>query len=621
MPFVKRDPIVRQKPEDPTRSKKVSKEKYGAFWDYRLNSVRIEMACIRKGGQWVNKSGVTCGLGLFKHYHNLQEMLWPNLDDHRWNSICLEAMSNNQVSVLMGPASSGKTHSAAKFGLCDYFCAPEDTIVLVSSTDLRGLELRVWGEIKMLFKLAKERFDWLPGSLIDSKHCISSDDIQQDEVRDLRKGIIGIPCIVNNRFIGLGKYVGIKQKRVRLLADEAQFMQASFLESITNLDKNPDFKAVIMGNPLDPMDSLGKAAEPENGWDSIGEPEKTETWKTRFKSGICVNLVGTDSPNFDYPEEEETRFPYLISRQSIESTVKFYSKDSQQYYSQCKGVMKSGLMARRVITRELCRKNNAHDQAIWKGTPNTRIYASDIAYGSIGGDRCIGGWGEFGHDVDGNLILEVKPPEIVPVSVRNDASPEDQIAEHCKTQCEFNDIPPSNFFYDSTGRGSMGTAFARIWSADVNPVEFGGQPSDRPVCQDLFILDEKTRQTRLKLCSEHYSKRVTEFWFSVRYCIESGQLRGLTREVMEEGCMREWKMVRGDKIEIEAKDETKERMGRSPDLFDWLVTVLEGARRRGFKISRMAAANSTSSKEKNEFMERMKEKAMSILRRHELTYR
>lgn len=600
------------------KPKFTTREKYGAWWDARLQDVQIEMACIRLGGQWKDRNGKTCGLGLFQHYMNLQAGLWPELDDHRWHKLILESISNNQVTVLMGPASTGKTHEAAKFALCDYFCAPEETVVLVSSTDLRGLELRVWGEIKMFYQLAKERFD-VAGHLIDSKHCISSDDIKEDEVRDLRKGVVGIPCIVNNRFIGLGKYVGIKQKRVRLIADEAQFMQASFLESITNLDKNPDFKAVIMGNPLDPMDSLGKAAEPVDGWDSIGEPEKTTTWKTRFKSGICVNLVGTDSPNFDYPETEPIHFPYLISKKTIESTVTFYGKDSLQYYSQCKGVMKTGVLARRVITRELCRRNNALEAAVWKGTPTTKVAAADIAYGNIGGDRAVFMWGEFGRDVGDNLILEMHPPDIIPVSVRNTGAPEDQIAEYVKTQCQFNDIPPENFFYDSTGRGSMGTAFARAWSADVMALEFGGNPVDQPVCQDMFIKDEKTGQIRLKLCSEHYSKRVTQFWFSVRYTIESGQLRGLNNEVMEEGCMREWKMVRGNKIELETKEDCKKRMGRSPDLFDCAVVLVEAARQRGFKIARMAAVS--SSRPKAEFMERLQERSNALLRAHELTYK
>ena len=388
---------------------------------------------------------------------------------------------------------------------------------------------------------------------------------------------------------------------------------------MSNLEKNPDFRAVFMGNPLDPMDSLGKAAEPEEGWDSIGEPDKTTTWKTRFKNGVCVNLVGTDSPNFDYPEDRPAKFPYLINRKTIEGTVKFYGMDSLQYYSQCKGVMKTGVLARRVITRELCRRNNAFESAIWKGGPTTKVASADIAYGNIGGDRAVFMWGEFGRDVQDHLILEIHAPEIIPVSVRNVGSPEDQISEYVKTQCQYLDVPPENFFYDSTGRGSMGTSFARIWSADVMALEFGGAPLDQPVCQDMFIKDEKTGQTRLKLCSEHYSKRVTQFWFSVRYTIESNQLRGMTQELMEEGCMREWKMVRGNKIELETKEDCKKRMGRSPDEFDACAVLVQAALQRGFKIARMAATSSIQPKA--EFMERLRERAGSLRRSHELTYR
>lgn len=38
------------------------------------------------------------------------------------------------------------------------------------------------------------------------------------------------------------------------------------------------------------------------------------------------------------------------------------------------------------------------------------------------------------------------------------------------------------------------------------------------------------------------------------------------------------------------KEETKERMGRSPDLFDFLACACEGARRKGFIISKLALA-------------------------------
>lgn len=569
-----------------------------------MPDLAVELACIRYGGRWKNKSGDQCGEGLYSHHLKAQATFWPEMDDHRWHRLCLRNMTENRITVLMGPGSSGKTHEAAKFALTEYFSAPDETTILISSTDIRGLELRIWGEIKKLWQIARERYE-IPGHLIDSKHCISTDDIQEDDIRDLRNGIIGIPCIVGQRFIGLGKYVGIKNKRVRLIADEAQFMQASFLESFSNLEKNPDFKAVILGNPLDPLDSLGKAAEPVDGWNSVGEPSKTTTWKTKFKDGICVNLVGTDCPNFDFPQDQPPKYPYLICQSSIDSTVSFYGKKSQQYFTQCVGIMKTGLISRRVINSELCKQFKAHDTVIWATTKRTKIYSIDAAYGNLGGDRCVGGKIEFGKDIENRIVVEVGLPVIIPVMYQAGGSqPEDQIAEYVKTECEQYGIPPDCVFFDATGRGSLGTAFARIWSADVNPVEFGGNPTTRPVSQDIFIIDDKTKLRRLKLCSEHYSKFVTELWFSVRYAVESSQVRNLPIDVMDEGCQREWKIVKGNKIEIESKIEMKERTGRSPDLFDWLATAIEGARRKGFMISKLANEQINGSKDWMKELER-----------------
>jgi hypothetical protein len=53
--------------------------------------------------------------------------------------------------------------------------------------------------------------------------------------------------------------------------------------------------------------------------------------------------------------------------------------------------------------------------------------------------------------------------------------------------------------------------------------------------------------------------------------------------------MREYGIAAGNRIELETKDDTKKRMGRSPDLFDWLATAVEGARRMGFRIQRLGA--------------------------------
>ena len=575
-------------------------EKYGLSHQSEL---QIEMHCIRKGGQW-EQGGIKYGMGLAHHYEQMRRILWPHLDSHRWHNLCLKEIrrKNAKVTVLMGPGSSGKTHEAAWNYLCEYYCFPNETCVLVSSTDIRGLELRVWGEIKMLHEMAKHSYDWLPGNLIDSKHCIATDDVEESAARDLRRGIIGIPTVQGGKQIGLGKWVGIKQKRMRLVADESQFMGAGFLSAFANLDKNVDFQAIVLGNPIDVLDPLGRAAEPIDGWTEHLEPTKTEVWDTRFMNGRCVNLVGTDSPNFDFPSNEPTRYKYLISREKIANTLSFFPKDSLEYYSQCVGTMKIGMLARRVITRDLCKKFGALEDVVWDGEfPITRIAGLDSAYD---GDRCVLTEIEMGRTMEGKHVLRVLAPVIVPVTVRSDLIPEDQISEFCKSYCERRNIPPENFGHDSTGRGSLGTSLARVWSAKCQPVEFGGVPTKRPVSLDLFVEDLDTGTKRLKRCDEHFSRWVSEAWWVVRMAIESGQLKNLPEETMDEGCLREFNLVKGNRIEVESKRIMKERIGRSPDLFDSLAIAVEICRRKGFQISKLAVEKSSNGRPKPSWLEK-----------------
>lgn len=557
-------------------------ETYGRRWPEETIQLNVEMWMIRNPG---SRGFVS----LSHHYREMRRCIWPELHDEkdgqRWHKLIRDTVRrpNSKLTVLLGPASSGKTHDSAWNYLCEYYCFPDETCVLVSSTDIRGLELRVWGEIKSLHERATQRFDFLPGYLIDSKHCIATDDIEDGTMRDFRKGLIGIPTIQGGKAIGLKNWIGIKQKRVRLIADEASLMGSSFLSAFSNLDKNEDFQAIVLGNPIDMFDPLGRAAEPKDGWGSHMEPEKTDVWETKFMGGIAINLVGTDSPNFDFPG---TKFPYLVSREKIERTLSFFTKDSVEYYSQCKGVMKVGELSKRVVTIELCRQFGATLDPIWSGDDNhIRIAALDAAYS---GDRCVLTDLELGREVGGKQVIRIVDTIVVPVRVGLTMIPEDQIASFCAEYCVENKILPEHFFHDSTGRGTLGTSLARIWSDKCNPIEFGGNPTTRPVSMDLYVHDDELGIKRLKRCDEHYSKFVTELWFSVRYAIESGQIRNLPEDTIDEGSMREWRLVRGNKIEIETKKEMKERVGRSPDLFDSLAVGIEGARRLGFSISKLA---------------------------------
>lgn len=600
-------------------------ERYGLKWS-DTDDLQIEMEFIRRGGFHTKANGEVVGHGLSYHFEQMRRIIWPELDNEdngqRWHKITRDEILRNKVTVLMGPGSSGKTHSAAWIGLCKYWVDPENTCVLVSSTDIRGLKLRVWGEICMLWERGVRRFPYLAGHMLDSKLAITTDSLEDGDlddriVRDMRKGIVGIPTVQNGKQVGLGKWIGLKQKNVFLIADEAQFMGPSFLSAFANLNKNEKFEAVVLGNPNDILDPLGKAAEPLDGWEAHMEPTKTDVWPTRFMNGTCVNLIGTDSPNFDFPENEPTRFKYLISRQKIAETATFFGKDTPEYYSQCVGAMKVSGLARRVLTRKIAEQGKAleHD-VIWDGTPRTKIYFVDAAYG---GDRCIGGWGEFGKIMGGETILLLHEPKNIPIAVRSDKEPEEQIAVYVKRECEGLSIPPENMGHDATGRGSLGTYMARVWSAATHPIESGGAPTERPVSEDLFIYYEDENgqtQRRLKTCKEHYSKLVTEFWFSVRYTVIGSQLRGLTTETLEEFCQREWDIVANDKREIETKTDMKERIGKSPDLADWAAGILEMARRKGFRIAKLG--NDTPHGQKQDWFQKQAEEQNKLMREREL---
>jgi hypothetical protein len=122
------------------------------------------------------------------------------------------------------------------------------------------------------------------------------------------------------------------------------------------------------------------------------------------------------------------------------------------------------------------------------------------------------------------------------------------------------------------------------------PVEFGGKASASPVRHDLFVQDGAVR--RHKRCDEHYLDMVSQLWFSARYTIESDQMRELPEDCMVEGCGREYGQGRNNRVFVESKHDPKarERMVRSPDLFDQLVTLVHGAIQRGFNIQKLGAS-------------------------------
>jgi len=545
---------------------------YGLEWPNGTTSIAIHVYCIRNGGLFKDANGKNVGAPLFNLYREMQTLLWgERCEHHDWSDLMLKTILENRITTVQGPHDSGKTHVMARYALVDYFCFPKETLILMSSTDLRGLELRVWGEVKELFNLARESWPEAPGTAVDSMHGIFTDEIGDNgDARDIRRGLICIPVLdSDNQWKGIQKWVGVKQKRRRMLADETQFYASPFLDTLANINKQrSDFKGVFVGNPIGDGDPLDKLAEPMDGWSNLPEINATTTWKNRM-GGITIQLLGSDSPAIRFPG----KYGYLIDQSDIDYVESYWGRESSKWWNQVLGMRPPSIDARRVITRDLVDKFGAQKEVIWGVGEIITVYAVDAGYG---GDRCIGGEARFGKDINGKLVISLGKPRSIPVRMYPKSTPaedrippEDQIAEYVKADCERLGIPSANVFHDSTGRGSLGSAFARLWRHDTNPVEFGGSPTPRPVLADLFIYDEKLKKKRLQRCDEHYVKRVSELHYSVRYVIEGKQMRDLPNDVRDELCIRNWDRVKGDKIEVEGKEETKDRFGRSPDLADW----------------------------------------------------
>lgn len=604
-------------------------EKYNLNWPITTDLISLEMSMIRKGGQWKHKDGNIVGRGLLYHFIQFESLIWPHKKWHKWSEIILDNYLNNRSIGCIGPASSGKSFCFGTDALADYYIFPDCTTVLCCSTTREMLEQRIWGEVKKHHLLAKKVRTWIPGYMIDSRQrIVTSPRDMTGEGRDVRNGLLCVPCKRGNDFVGLGDFAGVKNKRVRLIADELHLLPRVFVDAISNLDKNPDFKACGLGNPKDTTDALGVLCEPEaamGGWDGgIDQTPGTKVWKTRRPQGVCIQLPGSDSPNLD----GKLGIP-LITQEDINRDVAFYGTDSIWVTMMDEGKMPRGQGSRRVLTRNMCIKHRAMEEPTWRNSKRTRIACLDAAYKGVGGDRCVYAELEFGDEADtasdlGTQVIEVLANQVVPVVLsrpiiallKMDVIPinanskdeaEEQIVKYVMDHCEASGIKSNNFFYDSGMRTGLVSAFGRLWNAFTVPIDCGGSATEKPVSEKIQVL-----------AKDYYFNYVTEMWFSVRNIVESEQFRGMTDEVINEFSQREWGIVGKNKIQVEPKADMKLKTGRSPDLADTIAIGIEGARRMGLIIRNLGKQAEVT--KQDDWMKTMRERARAISQKAELNY-
>jgi len=519
--------------------------KYGIRTNVRLTPADVECYAFRNKLQ-IHEGG----LGTYGHCRELSNILWPKLIWHEWLERQIESLCESNYVSWAGCGASGKTYGASLFAMLFWAANPSKTAVVLTSTTAKMIRKRMWGNIQGLFRGSTG----FPGNLVDSKMTLQS--VRGDD----KHSISAIAVAEGNTSKAVANIQGIHAERVMVIVDEATDTPEAAFEACTNLSKGcKEFKLLVIGNPASKFDPHGRFSTPKHGWGSVDIED--DEWVT--ERGVCLRFDGSKSPNF---KAGRTLYPFLITKQQLIQAKEHEGENSPTFWKYTRGMWAPDGMVKTVLSESLIDKHDLRKQIIFRNA-STKIASLDPAF--MGGDRCILRFGRLGINLAG--IMTLSSDEIIHISP-NAMSQEPvhyQIANSVIEHCQKRGIRPEHFALDSSGEGGgLADIIQKTWGQIVR-VEFGGKPSQKPVSEE----DARPAE-------EVYDRKVSELWFSVRQWATKDKLGGLDNDTLKELCGRMFNDEKR-KIVVERKSDMKKRTGRSPDLADAFVVMVELARQLG----------------------------------------
>ena len=531
------------------------------------------------GGHIIKATNTVTGLlyGLSNHeseqareyyFWRLCDELWNHADlpeplmvKHPWAESMIQAVIKNKYVSIGGAASSGKSHTMAAWGILNWLAAPKDTLVLLTSTTLREARKRIWGSVISLLTV----LDGAPFKIRDSIGNVAY--INENGTLIEKAGLSLIAAERSKTREAIGKFIGIKQKNVILIADELSELSTAILQAgLSNLSKNPSFSLVGLSNPASRWDAFGEWSEPDQGWDSI-DPNTDDSWKTKW-GGLYKRYDGERSPNI---VAGETIYPWLPTKEKIDEDKSLLGQESRGYYRMVRAVFFDSDESDGVYTDAELVKSGAMGTIEWQGTP-TPIAGCDPAF-TNGGDRTILYTGYVGYDTSGQFVCQLDEALSLNDDATNKAIPRtNQIVQQIKDECKKRKIEPVDLGIDSTGAGSpLADILAAEFGDEILRVSFGGKASDKRVSSNSKLVG-----------NELYVNRVTELWFVGKELCRTKQLYGVNNELAQEVVGRKYDMVKGAtlRMKLESKPDYKNRLGKSPDLADAAIICVDVARQR-----------------------------------------
>lgn len=531
---------------------------YGVSSRVPLSNLELSLAAFKLRSNGPN------GEGPEYHFWEIVSYLWGEGSNkrfvrHPWaEKMTIEACRWNYLGIH-GSASSGKSDWSAVWSLVNWMCDPLNTLVLVTSTSLKDSRKRIWGSVTAYYQAATELAT--VGKLVDSIGMIRSyaDD---GSVMNDKCGIALIPGEKKKEKEAIGKLIGMKNKRVFLIADElTELSEALISAAMSNLSMNPHFQLVGLGNFNSIYDPLGVFITPKNGWASVSVED--EEWET--KDGFCIHLDGLKSPNVLVGEDI---WP-VYSNKNLAEHKKRYGENSALFWRMCRSFPCPEGEQNTIYSDADFILGEAHDVVRWLDTP-IPVCAADPSFTS-GGDEFSICHGLFGRNHLGVNTLFIVGMETVHEDLKLTEAGEArdlQTARQLAKQAEDRHVARPHLGIDCSGPGGLafGSILSIYWGNQYVPIRFHETASELPVSSD----DPRKGY-------EAFADLASEMWFLGRQFVRSGQIKGLPLDVARQLKSRYYETTKsGDfvKLKVEPKKKMRIRIGESCDKADAFLMLV-----------------------------------------------
>jgi hypothetical protein len=539
-------------------------EKYGLLFDEKTtNDLSIELSCYRDPAKFPT------GKPAEFHFRNAFNILWPGFKWNDWMELMSWAFCQYRITGVMGHSRASKTYGFAHFALLDYLAAPAITASTMTTTKFDALKTRMWGDLMRAVDSCRQ------GEAIKEIFKITS---TTNEMSMKQKGkqsedkfmIQGVATDSADK--SAGKIRGQHADRRRIYVDEAQDVAQAIFMAFLNAMSAPDFRGVLLTNPVEKISEFGEWVKPRNGWGSIHDTDLF--WETEKPGGICLHLDGLQSPNI---KSGRTVFPFLLTQDYVDTIRASKGEDSLEWWMYVRGFFPPDGMVAKIWPSKTIEEARAAVQFDFSPIPFGTL---DPAFDS---DDCVLHFGGLGQLRNGKWCASFTETHVLKVKLSEGQPEKDyQIARECIRLCKERGVKPQDFIMDMTGNARGVYAIMRNeWKPapgenQVQGIYYGGEATERPL-----------RLDDTQPASEQVRYFVSELWFRASYMARDGMISGLDKlnpKVLDDLNTRRYtiKQVGERKLMIaEPKDEMKKRLGRSPDHGDSACQVAELMIRKG----------------------------------------